>query len=70
MSPNSPARERRELVARIGSVLRRSAGGGLTVPAEAGHEVRFGTKWLNLEARVLRDEQGLSTRSPRPSSAL
>jgi two-component system, OmpR family, response regulator len=51
--------ELRELVARIRSVLRRSVGGGLTAPAEAGHEVRFGTKWLNLEARVLRDEEGV-----------
>src|SRR5215207_1454634 len=51
--------ELRELVARIRSVLRRSAGGGLATPAEAGHEVRFGTKWLNLEARVLRDEDGV-----------
>ena len=51
--------ELRELVARIRSVLRRSAGSGPAAPAAGGHEVRFGTKWLNLEARVLRDEDGV-----------
>ncbi|WP_038970746.1 response regulator [Bradyrhizobium genomosp. III] len=56
--------ELRELMARIRSVLRRS------VPAKAAaHEaaaaksdkeqlVRFGTKWLDLEAQALRDDEG------------
>jgi two-component system, OmpR family, response regulator len=50
--------ELRELLARIRSVLRRS------VPAPAGNTaaprrpalVRFGTKWLDLQARLLRDD--------------
>jgi two-component system OmpR family response regulator len=56
--------ELRELMARIRSVLRRStpvkaasvADGG----AKAGKEnlVRFGTKWLDLEAQALRDDEG------------
>ena len=50
--------ELRELVARIRSVLRRSAAGPAS-PAAAGQEVRFGTKWLNLESRVLRDDDGV-----------
>ena len=52
--------ELRELVARIRSVIRRAqtaaaapAGGG------AREKVRFGTKWLDLEARVLQDEEGV-----------
>lgn len=55
--------ELRELMARIRSVLRRS------VPAQKAaevapaknskdHLVRFGTKWLDLEAQALRDEEG------------
>jgi two-component system, OmpR family, response regulator len=56
--------ELRELMARIRSVLRRSA------PAKAGPAdasaakaakdqlVRFGTKWLDLEAQALRDDEG------------
>lgn len=54
--------ELRELMARIRSVLRRS------VPAKAATEgattlakerlVRFGTKWLDLEAQALRDDEG------------
>ena len=52
--------ELRELVARIRSVLRRSAGAGSPASAAStGSEVRFGTKWLDLEARVLRDENGV-----------
>jgi two-component system, OmpR family, response regulator len=53
--------ELRELVARIRSVLRRSQAG---VPAAAAaaatprSTVRFGTKWLDLDSRVLRDDQG------------
>lgn len=54
--------ELRELMARIRSVLRRS------VPAKAATDVvgsrakerlvRFGTKWLDLEAQALRDDEG------------
>jgi len=55
--------ELRELMARIRSVLRRSAplrvqaaGGGGTKAKDA--LVRFGTKWLDLEAQALRDDEG------------
>ena len=54
--------ELRELMARIRSVLRRS---GPARPVEAAAAknakeqlVRFGTKWLDLEAQALRDEEG------------
>jgi DNA-binding response OmpR family regulator len=54
--------ELRELMARIRSVLRRS---GPAKPAEAASTknakeqlVRFGTKWLDLEAQALRDDEG------------
>jgi len=48
--------ELRELLARIRSVLRRSApAGGKETAAES---VRVGTKWLDLGARLLRDENG------------
>ena len=58
--------ELRELMARIRSVLRR-AGPAKTAPAAteaAGAKgakdnlVRFGTKWLDLEAQALRDDEG------------
>ncbi len=58
--------ELRELMARIRSVLRRS-GPAKAAPAAtdaAGaktgkeHLVRFGTKWLDLEAQALRDDEG------------
>jgi two-component system, OmpR family, response regulator len=55
--------ELRELMARIRSVLRRSS--PARTPAEAAGAkaaksqlVRFGTKWLDLEAQALRDEEG------------
>jgi DNA-binding response OmpR family regulator len=51
--------ELRELVARIRSVLRRSAAAPAAVPGVSGQEVRFGTKWLNLDSRLLRDEDGV-----------
>src|SRR5689334_7042478 len=51
--------ELRELVARIRSVLRRSMAAPAPMPGSPGQEVRFGTKWLNLESRVLRDEDGV-----------
>ncbi len=49
--------ELRELLARIRSVLRRSAGAGAAAgnPAET---VKIGTKWLDLASRTLRDEKG------------
>jgi len=52
--------ELRELMARIRSVLRRSAPVKATAGAEAGKKemVRFGTKWLNLEAQTLEDDDG------------
>src|SRR5919202_1102601 len=51
--------ELRELVARIRSVLRRSASAAPGPEGAARQEVRFGTKWLDLEARVLRDDEGI-----------
>jgi two-component system, OmpR family, response regulator len=56
--------ELRELMARIRSVLRRSvpARGAATETAAAKSDkdqlVRFGTKWLDLEAQALRDDEG------------
>jgi two-component system, OmpR family, response regulator len=55
--------ELRELVARIRSVLRRSQIAAAGAPAPAGEAaaartVRFGTKWLDLDAHVLRDDEG------------
>jgi DNA-binding response OmpR family regulator len=51
--------ELRELLARIRSVLRRMS----MMPADSssrseGKPIRFGTKWLDLDAQVLRDEDG------------
>ena len=54
--------ELRELMARIRSVLRRSS--SARAPAAAAAKaakdqlVRFGTKWLDLEAQALRDDEG------------
>jgi DNA-binding response OmpR family regulator len=57
--------ELRELLARIRSVLRRSApsrpsASAVTADAkvESNTLVRFGTKWLDLEGQVLRDDEG------------
>jgi DNA-binding response OmpR family regulator len=54
--------ELRELMARIRSVLRRSspARGPEAAAAKAAKDrlVRFGTKWLDLEAQALRDDEG------------
>jgi two-component system OmpR family response regulator len=56
--------ELRELIARIRSVLRRSTPAKTAAPEAAGAKaakdqlVRFGTKWLDLEAQALRDEEG------------
>lgn len=52
--------ELRELVARVRSVLRRSAAAASGAGGPPRTEpVRFGTKWLDFEARVLRDEEGI-----------
>jgi DNA-binding response OmpR family regulator len=55
--------ELRELMARIRSVLRRSApkmegAPDVVAATPAGQLVRFGTKWLDLEAQALRDDEG------------
>jgi DNA-binding response OmpR family regulator len=56
--------ELRELMARIRSVLRRSAPVRAATPAPEAAKaaqdrlVRFGTKWLDLEAQALRDDEG------------
>lgn len=55
--------ELRELVARIRSVLRRTqgpaAGAAAADAAPKNKVVRFGTKWLDLDARLLRDDEGV-----------
>ncbi len=48
--------ELRELVARIRSVLRRS-GQGEAAPVQKNRRIRFGTKWLDLDAHHLRDDE-------------
>ena len=50
--------ELRELLARIRSVLRRSAGSSQPGAANPGETVKIGTKWLDLAGRTLRDENG------------
>ena len=56
--------ELRELMARIRSVLRRSSPAKTAAPEAAAAKaakdqlVRFGTKWLDLEAQALRDDEG------------
>jgi len=55
--------ELRELLARIRSVLRRSIPSTARAPAAipvtpADRVIRFGTKWLDLDARGLRDDDG------------
>ncbi len=56
--------ELRELMARIRSVLRRSTPAKVAPAADGGGKaakdnlVRFGTKWLDLEAQALRDDEG------------
>jgi two-component system, OmpR family, response regulator len=49
--------ELRELLARVRSVLRRAAAAAAPA-AEGGNRVRFGTKWLDLDVRLLRDDEG------------
>ncbi len=54
--------ELRELMARIRSVLRRSAPAkaaqGSAARSTKDQLVRFGTKWLDLQAQALRDDEG------------
>jgi two-component system OmpR family response regulator len=56
--------ELRELMARIRSVLRRSTAAKPAATEAGGAQaakdqlVRFGTKWLDLEAQALRDDEG------------
>ncbi|MGY3619081.1 DNA-binding response OmpR family regulator [Bradyrhizobium sp. USDA 10063] len=56
--------ELRELMARIRSVLRRSTPARTAAPEAAAAKtekeqlVRFGTKWLDLQAQALRDDEG------------
>ncbi|MEZ2147258.1 response regulator [Bradyrhizobium sp. DN5] len=56
--------ELRELMARIRSVLRRSGPAKAAAPdvgaakSDKDQLVRFGTKWLDLEAQALRDDEG------------
>jgi two-component system, OmpR family, response regulator len=51
--------ELRELLARIRSVLRRSAAAPApTASRSASPPIRFGTKWLDVDAQVLRDNDG------------
>ena len=56
--------ELRELMARIRSVLRRSMPAKAATPdasaakSDKDQLVRFGTKWLDLEAQALRDDEG------------
>ena len=53
--------ELRELLARVRSVLRRSVAAPVPVAASGGggsQPIRFGTKWLDVDAQVLRDEDG------------
>jgi DNA-binding response OmpR family regulator len=55
--------ELRELVARVRSVLRRVQGAPAPPPAptpDAGRRIRFGTKWLELDALRLSDDGGLA----------
>jgi two-component system, OmpR family, response regulator len=56
--------ELRELVARVRSVLRRTQSLGPAAGAAENAQpknkvVRFGTKWLDLDARLLRDDEGV-----------
>jgi DNA-binding response OmpR family regulator len=52
--------ELRELLARIRSVLRRisTAPTAAAPPRSQAKPIRFGTKWLDLDTQVLRDEDG------------
>jgi two-component system, OmpR family, response regulator len=47
-----------ELLARVRSVLRRAAASPVPVAEPARHQIRFGTKWLDMNGRLLRDDEG------------
>ena len=49
--------ELRELLARVRSVLRRAARPVAAAASPTRNLVRFGTKWLDLDGRLLRDEE-------------
>src|SRR6476620_3465604 len=51
--------ELRELLARIRVVLRRGAGPARTPAPAKRAPVRFGTKWLDIDAQMLRDDEGI-----------
>jgi DNA-binding response OmpR family regulator len=50
--------ELRELLARVRSVLRRTTSAGGAAVARPRPLIRFGTKWLDLQAQLLRDDGG------------
>jgi DNA-binding response OmpR family regulator len=50
--------ELRELLARVRSVLRRAAPPLTAAAAPTRKLVRFGTKWLDMDVRLLRDQEG------------
>jgi len=50
--------ELRELLARVRSVLRRSSAAAATPEGTPNRTVKLGTKWLDLDARALRDADG------------
>jgi DNA-binding response OmpR family regulator len=50
--------ELRELLARVRVVLRRNAAPAGIAARQERAPVRFGTKWLDVEAQALRDEEG------------
>ena len=50
--------ELRELLARVRSVLRRTTSAGVAAVARPQPLIRFGTKWLDLHAQLLRDDGG------------
>jgi DNA-binding response OmpR family regulator len=50
--------EMRELLARVRSVLRRSAAPPPGSQGDPNRTVKIGTKWLDLDGRTLRDEEG------------
>jgi DNA-binding response OmpR family regulator len=51
--------ELRELLARIRVVLRRGAGPAPTPASAKRAPIKFGTKWLDIDAQVLRDDGGI-----------
>jgi DNA-binding response OmpR family regulator len=50
--------ELREVLARVRSVLRRSTAAPAAAAGTANRTVKLGTKWLDLDARALRDDEG------------